>query len=95
MTTPNKSEEAKKKLLEKIPEVVGNNKVIGLQLAHFKKLSDQEFALLWHMPLDIVISPNTRKYVEKRRLELGLVFTQYAGYKHIEVDAKKEKEGES
>ena len=88
MTTPNKSEGAKKRLFDKIPELGHKNQLIGLQLSHFKKLSDKEFTLLWHMPLDILISPTTRKYVEQRRLELGLKFTDKAGYKDVEIDGK-------
>lgn len=82
MKTPNKSEEDKKSLLGKIPELGHRNSLIGLQLAHFKKLSDAEFTILWYMPgLDIDVDGKTQIYIEVRRRELGLKFNQFAGYK--------------
>ncbi len=80
MTTPNDRE--KKRLLAKIPELGQKNVHIGLQLAHFRKLSDAEFAILWYMPgLDIDVDHKTQIYIETRRRELGLKITHIAGYK--------------
>ena len=82
MTTRNESEETKKKLLSKIPQLRKANILIKLQLAHFQKLSDAEFTILWYMPgLDIDVDGVTQLYVERRRMELGLKFNQFAGYK--------------
>ena len=80
MTTPNDKD--KKRLFEKIPELGQKNVQIGLQLAHFKKLSDAEFTILWYMPgMDIDVDHKTQIYIETRRRELGLKFNQFAGYK--------------
>lgn len=80
MTTPN--DNSKKRLLAKIPELGHKNVHIGLQLAHFKKLSDEEFTVLWYMPgMDIDVDHKTQIYIEHRRRELGLKFNQFTGYK--------------
>lgn len=72
----------KKQLFAKIPELGHKNVHVGLQLAHFKKLSDAEFIILWYMPgMDITIDHKTQIYVETRRRELGLKITHIAGYK--------------
>lgn len=82
MTTPKDSEKDKKGLLQKIPELAQRNRLIGLQMAHFKKLSDAEFTILWYMPgLDIDIDQKTQIYIEVRRRALGLKFNQFVGYK--------------
>ncbi len=80
MTTLNGKD--KKSLMGKIPELEFKNTHIGLQLAHFKKLSDDEFTILWYMPgMDIEVDHKTQIYIEKRRRELGLKITHIAGYK--------------
>ncbi len=82
MTTPNESENSKKELLRKIPQLQNKNARIGLKLNHFKKLSDHEFTILWYMPgMDIDIDAMTQIYIEARRMELGLKVNQFAGYK--------------
>ena len=80
MTTPN--DKAKTGLFGKIPELGHKEVHIGLQMAHFKKLSDAEFTTLWYMPgMDIDIDLKTQIYIETRRRELGLKITHIAGYK--------------
>lgn len=77
-----KTQSDKDKLFSKIPELGHKNVHIGLQLAHFRKLSDAEFTILWYMPgMDIDVDHKTQIYIETRRRELGLKFNQFAGYK--------------
>lgn len=77
-----KTQSDKDKLFSKIPELGHKGVHIGLQLAHFKKLSDSEFTILWYMPgMDIDIDHKTQVYIEMRRRELGLKITHIAGYK--------------
>lgn len=72
----------KKSLMGKIPELGFKNTHIGLQLAHFKKLSDDEFTILWYMPgMDIEVDQKTQVYIETRRRALGLKITHIAGFK--------------
>ena len=81
MKTPND----KDRLLRKIPELGHKNVHVGLQLAHFKKLTDDEFTILWYMPgMDITVDHKTQIYIEMRRRELGLKITHIAGYKKEE-----------
>ena len=79
MTTP--SEKARSALLKKLPELGNRNMRIMLQRSHFKKMTDLEFIILWHMPgLDIMIEPRTKIYVEQRRKALGARFDDTSGY---------------
>lgn len=81
MKTPEEKAEALKRLMEKLPDLGRKNVRIMLQLSHFKKLTDLEFIILWHMPgLDIMVEPKTQKYVESRRQKLGVKFDDVSGY---------------
>ena len=73
MTTPSQSQV--ESIIQKIPALANRNQRIMLQKSHFKHLTDFEFSILWHLPgLDIMCTPKTMEYVEKRREALNLKF---------------------
>jgi hypothetical protein len=67
-----------KKMFDKIiPRAAGER--VFLHKAFFKRLTDREFSILWYMPgVDIIVSDDTRAYIERRRLDLDLVKTKHA-----------------
>ena len=68
-------------MLDKLPVLGTKNQRVMLQRNMLKILTDTEFSILWYMPgLDIIISPATQDYIDKRRRALGLKFKVYAGY---------------
>ena len=86
MTTP--LEKLPAQLRKKLPVLGTSDQRIMLQKTFLKQLTDTEFIILWNMPnLDIIVTENTRAYIEKRRCELGLKFTKEAGF-----DLKQEEE---
>lgn len=68
-------------LRKKLPVLGTNDQRIMLQTTFLKTLNDTEFIILWNMPnLDIIVTENTRAYIENRRRGLNLKFTKDAGF---------------
>jgi len=66
-------------IFEKIP-VLETEKDVYLGKLYFKKLTDEEFVLLWTLPnLIIRVHPNAADYLEERRLLLGLKRNMQSG----------------
>lgn len=65
-------EQIKKSIFSKIPQLNGAVEIY-LPLTYFKQLTDEEFAVLWHLPgLRIKVNEETAKAIEERRRLLGL-----------------------
>lgn len=81
--------EEQKRIFDLIPELRSHTRVF-LSQVFFRNLSDEEFSTLWYMPgLEIMVSDNTRAYIEKRRLKLGLLRTKHVHDIIIEQDGEK------
>ena len=62
----------KASIFAKIPALNGQHKVYLPEL-YFKKLSDEEFVVLWSLKgIEIIVNQKTGEYIEKRRKSLGL-----------------------
>ena len=62
----------KDSIFMKIPALNGKNRIY-LPEMYLKKLSDEEFVVLWSLKgIEIMVNEKTGMYIEKRRKELGL-----------------------
>jgi hypothetical protein len=73
MKAPENQELVLQALYSKIPELKVHHKIM-LPGIYFKNLSDEEFIVLYTLPnLTVRVTPQTMKYIESRRIKLGLI----------------------
>jgi len=65
-------ERVKGRIFRKIPELGENWDSVYVSLANLKRLTDEEFILLWMLPdIEIRISKKTTAYIQERKSLLG------------------------
>ena len=49
-----------------------DDETLMLSRVFFRNLTDSEFTIVYNMPLKIIVTENTNKYIDNRRRELNL-----------------------
>ena len=75
-------ERVKQRIFRKIPELGENWEQVFVSLANLKRLTDEEFILLWMLPdIEIRISKKATAYIQERKSLLGLSANVHSGVK--------------
>jgi hypothetical protein len=84
------SEEEIRELFEAYPVLSEADETVYLSKAFFRKLTDEQFTVLWYLPgLTIVCNKGTMLYVNDRRKALGLIKTKHNQEEEIKLHGKQ------
>ncbi|MEN8230457.1 MAG: hypothetical protein ABFS38_20010 [Bacteroidota bacterium] len=79
---PEKVERLKQQIFAKIPELSGGWEQVYVSRADLKRLTDEEFLILWMLPgIDVRVGNKTAEYVNERRQLLGLTQGKHSNIK--------------
>lgn len=79
---PGTVERLKQRIFTKIPELSGGWEQVYVSRADLKRLTDEEFVLLWMLPgIEVRVGNKTAEYVNERRRLLGLTQGKHSSVK--------------
>lgn len=80
----------KTRIFAKIPELAGGWEQVFISRADLKRLTDEEFILLWLLPgIEVRVGNKTAEYVNERRELLGLTQGKHSSIKKEDPPPRK------